>query len=549
MAELFQNLSDRLSGVFDKLTGRGSLSESDVNDAMREVRRALLEADVALDVVRSFTDKVRAKAIGATVLKSIRPGQMVVKIVHDELVAMLGSDAAPIDLIATPPVAILMVGLRGSGKTTTSAKIGYRLKTRDKRKVLMASLDTRRPAAQEQLRVLGEQTGVDTLPIVAGQTPLQIARRAEEAARLGGYDVLLLDTAGRTTIDQELMAEVAQVKAQARPHEVLLVADALTGQDAVNTAKAFESTVGITGIVLTRVDGDGRGGAALSMRAVTGKPIKLIGVGEKWDALEDFHPDRIAGRILGMGDIVSLVERAAETIDAEKAQAIAQKMRKGVFDLDDLAEQLKQMQRMGGMGGVMGMLPGMGKIKSQMAAANLDDRVLKRQGAIISSMTAFERRNPKVLDGKRKRRIAAGSGTKPEDINKLVKMHRQMADMMKMMGKNPGMMGKMASAMGLGGGGMGGMGGAPSPAEIERMQAELARLDPKALEQLPKELRDLVPPKGAPKPGGAPLSPPPPKTGGGLPGLGGFMPRLPGLPGLGGGKLPPLPGPGGGKKK
>ncbi len=550
MAELFQNLSDRLSGVFDKLTGRGSLSESDVNEAMREVRRALLEADVALEVVRSFTDKVRAKAVGAAVLKSIKPGQMVVKIVHDELVAMLGSDASPIDLVATPPVAILMVGLQGSGKTTTSAKIGYRLKTRDKRKVLMASLDTRRPAAQEQLRVLGEQTGVDTLPIVAGQTPLQIARRAEEAARLGGYDVLLLDTAGRTTIDQELMAEVAQVKAQTRPHEVLLVADALTGQDAVNTAKAFESTVGITGIVLTRVDGDGRGGAALSMRAVTGKPIKLIGVGEKWDALEDFHPDRIAGRILGMGDIVSLVERAAETIDAEKAQAIAQKMRKGVFDLDDLAEQLKQMQRMGGMGGIMGMLPGMGKIKSQMAAANLDEKMFKRQGAIISSMTPFERRNPKVLDAKRKRRIASGSGSKPEDINKLIKMHRQMADMMKMMGKNPGMMGKMASAMGLGGGMGGGMGmgGAPSPAEIERMQAELSRLDPKALAQLPKELRDLVPTKGAPMPAGPPPSAAPLKTGG-LPGLGGLMPRLPGLPGFGGQKPSALPGLPGGKKK
>ena len=549
MAELFQNLSDRLSGVFDKLTGRGSLSENDVNDAMREVRRALLEADVALDVVRSFTDKVRAKAVGAAVLKSIKPGQMVVKIVHDELVAMLGSDAAPIDLVAAPPVAILMVGLQGSGKTTTSAKIGYRLKTRDKRKVLMASLDTRRPAAQDQLRVLGEQTGVDTLPIVAGQTPLQIARRAEEAARLGGYDVLVLDTAGRTTIDQELMAEVAQVKAQTLPHEVLLVADALTGQDAITTAKAFDSTVGITGIVLTRVDGDGRGGAALSMRAVTGKPIKLIGVGEKWDALEDFHPDRIAGRILGMGDIVSLVERAAETIDAEKAQAIALKMRKGSFDLDDLAEQLKQMQRMGGMGGIMGMLPGMGKIKSQMASANLDEKMFKRQGAIISSMTPFERRNPKVLDAKRKRRIASGSGTKPEDINKLIKMHRQMADMMKMMGKNPGMMGKMANAMGLGGGMGGGMGmGAPTSAEMERMQAELARLDPKALAQLPPELRDLVPSRGG-APTSQPASSPQPKTGGGLPGLGGLIPRLPGLPGFGGPKPPTLPGLPGPKKK
>jgi signal recognition particle subunit SRP54 len=544
MAELFQSLSDRLSSVFGKLTGRGALSESDVNEAMREVRRALLEADVALDVVRSFTDRVRAKAVGAAVLKSIRPGQMVVKIVHDELVDMLGSDAEPIDLNATPPVGILMVGLQGSGKTTTTAKIGYRLKNRDRRKVLMASLDTRRPAAQEQLRVLGEQTGVDTLPIVAGQTPIQIARRAQDAARLGGYDVILFDTAGRTTVDQELMAEVAQVKADTQPHEVLLVADALTGQDAVNTAKAFEEAVGITGIALTRVDGDGRGGAALSMRAVTGKPIKLMGIGEKWDALEDFHPRRIAGRILGMGDVVSLVEKAAETIDAEKAQAIALKMRKGLFDLEDLAEQLKQMQRLGGMGGVMGMLPGMGKMREQMASANLDDRVLKRQGAIISSMTPFERRNPKALDAKRKRRIAAGSGTKVEDINRLLKMHRQMADMMKMVNKNPGMMAKMAGAMGMGGG-FGGMGG-PGPAEIEKMQAELARLDPKALEQLPKELRDLVPSKTGAAPSKAPLAPPaPPKGGGILPGLGGGF-RLPGL----GGARPTLPGlPGASKKK
>ncbi len=541
MAELFQSLSDRLAGVFDKLTGRGALSESDVNDAMREVRRALLEADVALDVVRSFTDRVRSKAVGAAVLKSIRPGQMVVKIVHDELVEILGSDAEPIDLAAAPPLGILMVGLQGSGKTTTTAKIAYRLKTRERRKVLMASLDTRRPAAQEQLRVLGEQTGVDTLPIVAGQTPLQIARRAQDAARLGGFDVILFDTAGRTTIDQELMAEVAQVKSLTNPHEVLLVVDALTGQDAVVTATAFEQTVGITGIVMTRIDGDGRGGAALSMRAVTGKPIKLLGVGEKWDALEDFHPRRIAGRILGMGDVVSLVEKAAESIDVEKAQQIAQKMRKGSFDFEDLAAQLEQMQKLGGMGNVMGMLPGMGKMKQQMAAANLDDRVLKRQGAIISSMTRLERRNPKILDGKRKRRIAAGSGTKVEDINKLIKMHRQMADMMKMVGKNPGMMSKMAGALGMGGG-MGGM-GAPSAAELEKMQAELARLDPKALEQLPKEIRDLVPAK----PKGAPPPMLPPNFGGGLPGLGGGPRGLPGLPGLGGGR-PPFPGQPGKKK-
>ncbi|MEZ5853226.1 MAG: signal recognition particle protein [Hyphomicrobiaceae bacterium] len=532
---MFQSLSSRLSGVFDRLTGRGALSESDVSEAMREVRRALLEADVALDVVRSFTDKVKAKSVGAEVLRSIKPGQMVVKIVHDELVAMLGSDAEPIDLVAAPPVGILMVGLQGSGKTTTTAKIGYRLTNREHKKVLMASLDTRRPAAQEQLRVLGEQTDVDTLPIVAGQTPLEIARRARDAARLGGYDVIIFDTAGRTTVDEELMGEVAQVKSEMNPHEVLLVADALTGQDAVNTAKAFEARVGITGIVLTRVDGDGRGGAALSMRAVTGKPIKLMGIGEKWDALEDFHPSRVAGRILGMGDVVSLVEKAAENIDAEKAQEIARKMRKGSFDLEDLAEQLKQMQRLGGMGGVMGMLPGMGKIKDQLKSANLDDKILKRQAAIISSMTPYERRHPKVLDGKRKRRIAAGSGTRPEDINRLIKMHRQMADMMKKMGNNRGMMQRMAGAFGLGP-----AGGAPSAAEVERMQAELARLDPKALEQLPPELREMVPGGGGGKSAGGAAQPKKPFV---LPGLGGgSLPRMPGaLPGLGGGRLPGLP--------
>jgi signal recognition particle subunit SRP54 len=502
---MFQSLSDRLSGILDKLTRRGSLTESD-------------EADVALEVVREFTDKVKAKAVGQDVVKSVTPGQMVVKIVHDELVAMLGADAEPIDLAAQPPVAILLVGLQGSGKTTTCAKIGYRLTNRDKKKVLMASLDVRRPAAQEQLRVLGAQTKVDTLPIVVGQTPQQITRRALEAAKLSAYDVVLLDTAGRTHIDDDLMREAADVRDIARPHETLLVADSLTGQDAVKLAKSFNERVGISGIVLTRVDGDGRGGAALSMRAVTAKPIKLIGTGEKWDALEDFHPGRIAGRILGMGDVVSLVEKAAQTIDMEKAQAIAQKMRKGEFDLEDLADQLKQMEKLGGMSIMLGLLPGIGKVKKQLDEANLDDRVLKRQRAIISSMTPKERRSPKVLDGKRKRRIAAGSGTKPEDVNRLLKMHRQMADMMKTMGKRGGMMQRMMGGLG------GGAGAAPSPAEIERMQAELARLDPKALESLPKELKDQLP-KGLPA-GGA-----------GRP-----MPRLPGLPGLPGGAMPRFPG-------
>ena len=533
---MFQTLTDRLSGVFDKLTGRGALSEGDVNEAMREVRRALLEADVALDVVKDFVDKVKAKAIGAEVLRSIKPGQMVVKIVNDELVAMLGSDAQPVDLNAQPPVGILMVGLQGSGKTTTTAKIAYRLTNRDRKKVLMASLDTRRPAAQEQLRVLGEQTKVATLPIIAGQTPIQIARRAEETARMQGFDVVIFDTAGRVTVDEELMDEVRDIKLAMKPHEVLLVADALTGQDAVNTAKAFDGHIGITGIVLTRADGDGRGGAALSMRAVTGKPIKLIGVGEKWDALEDFDPKRIAGRILGMGDIVSLVEKAAETIDIEKATKIAEKMKKGAFDLEDMAEQFKQMEKLGGMGGIMGMLPGMGKIKGQIDEAKANKSFVHMR-AIISSMTPKERRNPKVLDGKRKRRIAAGSGTTPADINKLLKMHMQMAQVMKEMGRNKGMMAKMAGMMGLPGAGA--LGSAPSADEMAKLQAELAELDPKALEQLPAEVREELerakaaasaapPSKGLP---GLGLPKGLPGLGGGLPGLGGSFPKFPGMPG------------------
>ncbi|MES2167583.1 MAG: signal recognition particle protein, partial [Pseudomonadota bacterium] len=425
---MFDNLSEKLGGILDRLTRRGALSEADVDAAMREVRRALLEADVALDVVRSFIDKVREQAIGATVVKSVTPGQMVVKIVHDELVATLGSDGQQIDLNAPAPVAIMMVGLQGSGKTTTTAKLARRLTQRDKKKVLMASLDVYRPAAQEQLAVLGRDLSIETLPIVAGQKPVQIAQRALQAGKLGGYDIVLLDTAGRTTLDEEMMSEAAEVKTAAKPHEVLLVADSLTGQDAVNLARAFDQRVGLTGIVLTRVDGDGRGGAALSMRAVTGKPIKLIGTGEKTDALEDFHPSRIAGRILGMGDVVSLVEKAAAHIDAEKAARVAEKMRKGKFDLADLRDQLAQMQTMGGLGGLMGMMPGIAKMKNQIAAANLDDKVVKRQMAVIDSMTREERKNPDILKASRKKRIAAGAGLKVEEVNKLLKMHRNMAD-------------------------------------------------------------------------------------------------------------------------
>src|ERR671936_2138108 len=455
---MFDSLSERLGGILDRLTRRGALTEADVDAALREVRRALLEADVALDVARAFIEKVKAGAVGIEVIKSVSPGQMVVKIVHDQLIETLGAHGEPIDLNAPAPVPIMMVGLQGSGKTTTTAKIAKRLTEQGRRKVLMASLDVRRPAAMEQLAVLGQQVGVETLPIVVGQHPAQIAQRAIQAGRLGGYDAVILDTSGRTTLDEAMMAEAAEVKRAANPHEVLLVADALTGQDAVNLARAFNERVGLTGIVLTRVDGDGRGGAALSMRAVTGKPIKLIGTGEKLDALEDFHPNRIADRILGMGDIVSLVEKAAATIDAEKAARTAERMRKGAFDLNDLREQLGQMQRMGGLGGLMGMLPGIAKMKNQIAAANLNENILKHQVAIIDSMTPQERRNPDVLKASRKKRVAAGSGTRVEDINKLLKMHRTMADMKKAMGGGKrGPLAALGNMMGL---------GMPSPEQI-----------------------------------------------------------------------------------
>ena len=512
---MFDSLSEKLGGILDGLTRRGALHEADVDAALREVRRALLEADVALDVARAFTDNIKKQAIGVEVMKSVTPGQMVVKIVHDQLIATLGADSQGIDLNAAPPVAIMMVGLQGSGKTTTTAKVARRLADRQKKKVLMASLDVRRPAAMEQLAVLGREAGIDTLPVVEGQQPPQIAKRAIEAARLGGYDVVLLDTAGRTTLDDAMMSEAAEVKRAANPHEVLLVADALTGQDAVKLAHAFDQRVGLTGIVLTRVDGDGRGGAALSMRAVTNKPIKLIGTGEKLDALEEFDPARVAGRILGMGDIVSLVEKAAANIDAEKAMRAADKMRKGKFDLGDLREQLQQMQGMGGMSGLLGMMPGVAKMKNQIANAGLDDKLLKRQMAIIDSMTPQERRNPDILKASRKKRIAAGSGTTPEAINKLLKMHRGMSDMMKAMGSGKrGPLASLGQAMGFGS-------AMPTPEQM----AELAKKMP-------------------PGAGGMPGLPP------GMPTLPPNFPGAPGLPGLGG-KFPGLPGglPGLGKKK
>jgi signal recognition particle subunit SRP54 len=449
---MFDALTSRLGSVFDRLRGRGSLTEADVNEAMREVRVALLEADVALPVVKDFIEKVRVKAVGADVLRSVTPGQQVVKIVHDELADMLGTEATGIDLEAAAPIVIMMVGLQGSGKTTTTAKIANRLTKKDRKKVLMVSLDVQRPAAQEQLRVLGEQIGVATLPVIAGQMPVDIAKRAVTAGRLSGYDVVMFDTAGRLHIDEQLMSEVAAIRDIAKPHETLLVADALTGQDAVNIAKTFKDRVGLTGLVLTRMDGDGRGGAALSMRAVTGAPIKLLGTGEKMDALEDFHPKRVAGRILGMGDIVSLVERAGETIDAEKAQAMAKRMEAGAFTLDDLSEQLKQMQKIGGMKGVLGMLPGVGKMKGAIDAAGLDDKVFIRQQAMISSMTKKERAKPDIINGSRRKRIAKGSGVDVSELNKLLKMHRQMADMMKDLKK--GKKGGLGALFGIGGGGM-----------------------------------------------------------------------------------------------
>ena len=432
---MFESLTSRLGDVFDRLTRRGALSDDDVATALREVRVALLEADVALAVVKDFIEQVRERATGAEVTRSVAPGQMVVKIVNDHLVEMLGGEAEPINLAAAAPAPILLVGLQGSGKTTTTAKLGLRLTEKDKKKVLMVSLDVRRPAAQKQLAVLGEQAGVATLPVVAIEQPLAIARRALRTARLEGYDVVLLDTAGRLHVDDEMMAEAAAVRDAVSPVETLLVADALTGQDAVNLASAFDARIGITGIVLTRIDGDGRGGAALSMRAVTGKPIKLIGVGEKLDALEVFHPSRIASRILGMGDVVGLVEKAAEAIEQEDAEKLARKLRKGGFDFDDLAGQFRQMRKMGGMAGLLAMLPGVAKMKNQMAAANLDEGVIVRQEAIIGSMTRAERKNARLLNGSRKRRIAAGSGATVQDVNRLLKQYKQINTMMKRAGK------------------------------------------------------------------------------------------------------------------
>ncbi|VVT13040.1 signal recognition particle protein [Erythrobacter sp. EC-HK427] len=465
---MFDTLSDRLSNVFDRLRGRGALSEQDVRDAMREVRVALLEADVALPVARDFINRVTERAVGQEVLKSVTPGQQVIKIVNDELIAMLGGDddgageAQPLNLNVTPPAVIMMVGLQGSGKTTSTAKIAKLLKDKEGKKAMMASLDVNRPAAQEQLAILGEQAGVATLPIVPGQQPVDIARRALNAAKLQNIDVLLLDTAGRLHVDEALMAEMKAVASEADPAEVLLVVDSLTGQDAVNVAQSFTDEVPLTGVVLTRMDGDARGGAALSMRAVTGKPIKFAGTGEKLDAIERFHPGRVADRILGMGDVVSLVERAAETIKAEDAEELAQKMMAGKFDLNDLRKQLQQMQSMGGLGMLAGMMPGMKKAKAAMQASGMDDKALVHMDAIIGSMTQKERANPALLNAKRKKRVAAGSGRSVQEVNKILKMHQEMGRAMKQIRKMGGLKG-LAAMFGAGGGipGMGGGGGMP----------------------------------------------------------------------------------------
>ena len=433
---MFDSLSGRLGAIFDRLRGRGALSEADVAEALREVRLALLEADVALPVVKDFIASVRERAVGQEVMRSVTPGQQVVKIVHDALIEALGgAGAVPLALEVPAPAAILMVGLQGSGKTTTAGKLALRLREKSRKKVLLASLDTSRPAAQLQLAQLAERAGVASLPIVAGESPEAIARRALSAARAELYDIVILDTAGRLSIDQALMDEVRTIRALSNPAETLLVVDAMTGQDAVNTARAFNEAVGVSGIVVTRMDGDARGGAALSMRAITGAPIKLAGVGEKLDALEEFHPERVAGRILGMGDIVSLVEKAAETIDQQEAERLAARMAKGKFDLEDYAAQLRQITRMGSLSGILGMLPGVGKIKRELDGANLDTAILRRQGAIIGSMTRAERRNPDLIKASRKRRIALGAGVAVPEVNRLLKQFDEMQTMMKRVNK------------------------------------------------------------------------------------------------------------------
>lgn len=452
---MFDALTTKLSGIFSRLGSRGILKEKDIEDGLREIRLALLEADVSLPVVREFMARVKEKALGETIIKAVRPDQQLVKIVYDELVALLGAENNELNFKAVPPAVILMVGLQGSGKTTTSAKIALKLKKN--KRVLLASLDVYRPAAQEQLAQLGAQIGVDVLPVVAGEKPLEITRRAISVGKKGLYDVLILDTAGRLQIDETLMNEVAAVKKLAQPTETLLVADALIGQEACNVAREFNEKVGVTGLVLTRIDGSSRAGAALSMKMVSGAPLKFLGTGEKLEDIEEFHADRLAGRILDKGDVVSLVEKAVENIDREETEAMAKKMLKGKFDLDDMLNQIRQMQKLGSMSSIMGMLPGLGKYKEQIEAVNADSLV-KKQEAIILSMTKGERRNPDIIKASRKKRIAAGAGVEVHEVNKLLKSYEQMSTMMKRMGKMGGL-GSLASRFGknspIGGGSFG----------------------------------------------------------------------------------------------
>ncbi len=432
---MFENLSDRLGKIFSTLTGKGFLKEEDVTLALREIRVALLEADVALPVVKSLTESIKEKAIGQAVLQSVTPGQMVVKIVHDELIKILGEEVSSLHLATTPPAVLVMVGLQGSGKTTSTAKLAKWIVTKYRKKVLMASLDTYRPAAQEQLKMLGERIGIATLPIVQEEKPLKITQRALKTAKLEGYDVLLLDTAGRLHVDEGLMDEVKAIHALAKPVETLLVADSMTGQDALTVAKSFSEQLALTGIILTRIDGDARGGAALSMRHVTGCPIKFVGLGEKIDQFDTFHPDRIAGRILGMGDVVSLVEKAAETLDKNEAEKLNKKLAKGTFDLNDMASQLRQMMKMGGMAQLMGMMPGLGSVKDKLPNAGESDKVIKRQIAIVGSMTPKERRYHTLLNASRKRRVAEGAGVTVQEVNQLLKQYEGAMKMMKRMNK------------------------------------------------------------------------------------------------------------------
>ena len=499
---MFDHLTDSLSNVFSKLGKQKTLSEENVASALREIRRALIDADVALPVVRDLTEKVRDQAVGLSTIKDVDPAQQVVKIVNDELVTLLsGSEDAPSDRLLNigdhKPAIIMTLGLQGSGKTTSAGKLAKRLTEQEGKKVFLASLDNRRPAAQEQLKMLGDKINVPSLPIIAGQSATEIAQRAMIAARADDYDVVILDTAGRMAADEGLMLEIEEIKKIASPHETLLVADSLTGQDAVNTASAFHDRVGISGIILTRIDGDGRGGAALSMRYVTGQQIKFMGVGEDISAFEEFHPERIASRILGMGDVVSLVEKAVSNIDETEALGMIEKFKKGIFDYDDLLMQMKQMQNLGGMGGVMNLLPGMRKIKKQIEDANVDETVIKRQEAIINSMTKKERKNPALVNNSsRKKRIAKGAGVPVNEVNKLTQMQKQMAKMMgemqKMQEGKGGMMGRMMKGL-MGGGSDLNPANMPSEEEIKAMAQKM-------------------------------------KMGGGLPGMGGGkIPQIPGL--------------------